>query len=576
MNLDHVFVEQYAANHEIPWGYSGLGEIVYMRTYSRRIEEQDRNETWPETIERAINGAQAIGAGYTQEEMQALFMHMYNLRGVFGGRSLWQLGTPLVEKFGGASLINCYYTNIEKTDDFEFLMDHLMVGGGVGFSVERALVHEFPKIKTGVTITHERVNDADFIVPDSREGWTSLLHKVLESFFVNGKSFTYSTILIRSFGAPLKTFGGTASGPDILIEGIQAICGVLSARAGKKMRSLDALDIANIIGMVVVAGSARRSAQLAGGDPDDFLFIRAKNWQTGQIPSWRSNSNNSLFANSYSEVVDEVWKGYNGSGEPYGLLNRKLAGTQGRLGEYIDDRKIEGFNPCAEIALEDGEVCNLAEIFLPNIESAEQLDEIARLLYKAQKAITSLSFPYEKTRKVVERNRRLGLGITGWLQATPDQLSWISPCYEMLRNFDTKWSQELGINESIKLTAVKPSGTLSLLAGVTPGIHSAYSRYYIRRVRIMANDPIVDYCRQRGYSVEYDIGIDGARNHRTVVVSFPCESPEEAVLAETLTAVEQLEWMVRAQTEWADNAVSATVYYHQDELPEIQEWLREN
>lgn len=573
--IDDDYVATYAQT-PIPWGFSGLGEIVYMRTYSRYDEGRGRNETWPETIQRAINGAQAIGAGYDGGEQYRLFDHMFHLRGVLGGRSLWQLGTPLVEQFNGASLINCYYTNIEGIEDYCFLMDHLMLGGGVGFSVERAKVHEFPKVRSDVTITHENTNDADFIVPDSRQGWTSLLRKVLESYFVTGKSFTYSTLLIRSYGAPLKTFGGTASGPGVLIEGIEEIGKILGKRSGKKMRSVDALDIANVIGMVVVAGSARRSAQLASGDPDDFLFLRAKNWQTGTIPSYRANSNNSVVANSYNEVVDELWKGYQGNGEPYGLLNRDLTRRMGRLGEPVDDSGVEGFNPCAEIGLEDGEVCNLAEIFLPNVESQEQLEDIARLLYKTQKAITSLSFPYEKTRNVVQKNRRIGLSITGWMQSSEDQLSWLSPCYKMLRKFDHAWSTEKGINDSIKLTTSKPSGTLSLLAGVVPGVSPAYAPFYTRRVRVMSNDPIVDYCRKRGYHTQYDIGIDGKDNHKLIVISFPCKSPSDAVLAENLKAVDHLEWIVKAQTVWSDNAVSATVYYRKEELPEIQAWLRQN
>ena len=573
--IDSDFVKSYE-NRRAPWGFSGLGEIVYMRTYSRFIEELGRKEMWHETLERAINGAQEIGARYTQEEMQRLFDYMFNLKGSFSGRALWQLGTPLVQKFNAASLCNCYYTNIESIEDFEFLMDHLMLGGGVGFSVERARVHSFPKVKSGVSITHERSNDADFIVPDSRQGWSALLHEVLKSYFYTGKSFTYSTVLVRSFGAKLNTFGGTASGPEVLIEGIQEISRTLDHRSGKKMRSIDALDIANIIGKVVVAGSARRSAQIAIGDPDDFLFLRAKNWASGNIPAYRGNSNNSIFADSYDEVVDELWKGYNGSGEPYGLINRELAAKEGRLGEFIKDDKIVGPNPCSEILLEDGESCNLAEIFLPNVSSAAELEDLSILLYKTQKAITSLDYPYEKTRKVVARNRRLGQGITGWMQATEEQISWVSDAYNNLRNFDDKWSDELGISKSIKLTAIKPSGTLSLLAGVTPGIHPAYARYYIRRVRIGAGDPVVDYCRLRGYPVQYDVGLDGKEDHKRVVVTFPCESPENSLLTKDTTAIEQLEWVVKGQTLWADNAVSVTVYYNKEELPEIQTWLKDN
>lgn len=573
--ITQKFTQQYESR-PAPWGFNGMGEIVYMRTYSRDIEELGRKEKWHETIARCINGAQKIGAGYTKEEAEKLFDYIFNLKGIFAGRCLWQLGTPLVEKMSGVSLVNCWMTNISKVEDFQFLMDHLMVGGGVGFTVERSSIHDLPKVREVPFIKAERGNDSDFIVPDSRQGWSSLIGKVLKSYFETGESFTYSTVLIRGFGAPLKTFGGTASGPEVLIEGISDICNILNDRVGKKIRSIDALDIANIIGKIVVAGSARRSAQIAIGDPDDFLFLRAKNWGKGDIPGWRGNSNNSIYADSYDEIIDEFWKGYDGSGEPYGLINRNLIRKNGRLGEKINDSKVIGTNPCGEIGLEDGEPCNLAEIFLPNIKSKKELFEISKLLYKTQKAITTLDYPYKKSQDVIERNRRLGQGITGWLQATKEQLSWVSECYEELKKYDKEWSNSIGINPSIKLTTVKPSGTLSLLAGVTPGIHPAYAEYYIRRVRMGSNDPLLTFCRDKGYDVQYDVGIDGKENHTVCVVSFPCETPDHAILAKDVSAIDQLEWVVRAQSEWADNNVSVTVYYRKEELSDIQEWLSKN
>lgn len=573
--LSREFVDSYYSK-VAPWGFGGLGEIVYLRTYSRRIEDQGRNETWVETLERVINGAVEIGVNYTPEQAEQLFDHMFNLRCSVSGRALWQLGTPLVQKFNAASLNNCYFVNIEKIEDFEFLFDYLMLGGGVGFSVERSKIHELPKVKAGVRITHERSNDADIIVPDSRQGWRRLLHSVLKSYFETGKSFSYSTILIREFGAPLKTFGGTASGPGALIDGVADICRVMENRVGKKLRSVDVLDICNIIGRIVVSGSSRRSAQIAIGDPDDILFLRAKNWGAGNVPGWRANSNNSIYADAFDEIMPELWKGYDGSGEPYGLLNRKLARTMGRVGERRADPSIEGFNPCAEIALGDGESCNLATIFLPNIESFEQFKEVSHLLYLLQKQITDLDYPYEKTTSIVRKNRRLGQSITGVLQATEEQLSWLRPGYEFLDALDKEFSEASGLPRSVRLTTVQPSGTLSLLPGVTPGVHPAYARHYIRRVRFSSADPLVDACRKRGYRVVPEILIDGREDHTKWVVEFPCKSPENAVLAADMTAIDQLEWVKKLQADWADNAVSVTVYYRKEELPAIKEWLAAN
>jgi ribonucleoside-triphosphate reductase len=573
--LEQSFVDSYKSKTP-PWGFGGLGEIVYLRTYSRPVEGTDRNETWVETIQRVIEGAVEIGVPYTQQQAELLFDHMFYLRCSMSGRALWQLGTPLVKKLNGTSLNNCYFTNIEKVEDFELLFDYLMLGGGVGFSVERSKIHDLPKVKANISITHERSNDADIIVPDSRQGWRRLLHSVLKSYFETGKSFTYSTILIREYGARLNTFGGTASGPGALIDGIADISEVLNNRAGKKLRSIDVLDICNIIGRIVVSGSSRRSAQIAIGDPDDVLFLRAKNWGSGNIPAWRANSNNSIYADYYDHILPELWKGYNGTGEPYGLLNRRLARKFGRTGEIRPDPTIEGFNPCAEIALADGESCNLATIFLPNIESYEQFLEISALLYITQKQITRMDYPYEKTTKIVRENARLGQSITGILQSTEEQVSWLKDGYEALNLLDKNYSKERGFPESVRLTTVQPSGTLSLLPGVTPGIHPAFARFYTRRVRFSASDKLVDACRKRGYKVVWDVGLDGREDHTKYVVEFPCKSPDNSVLAKDMTAIEQLEWVATMQRDWADNAVSVTVYYRKEELDDIRSWLSQH
>ena len=326
----------------------------------------------------------------------------------------------------------------------------------------------------------------------------------------------------------------------------------------------------------MVSGSSRRSAQIAMGDPDDVLFLRAKNWSSGSIPAWRANSNNSIYADSFDEIQAELWRGYDGTGEPYGLLNRKLARKYGRLNELKPDPSIDGFNPCAEIGLGDGESCNLATLFLPNIESFEQLKEISILLYKTQKQITQLSYPYEKTTKIVRENARLGQSVTGILQVEKEKIDWLPECYSHLEQFDREYSAEKKLPTSVRLTTVQPSGTLSLLPGVTPGIHPAFAQYYVRRVRFGSSDPLVDVCRKRGHKVQWDVGLDGREDHTRFVVDFPCMSPENSVLAKDMSAVDQLEWVKKMQTIWADNAVSVTVYYRKEELETIKNWLEKN
>jgi ribonucleotide reductase alpha subunit len=588
--LSKDFVDKYK-DKQPKWGFNGLGYIVYKRTYAR-LKENGQTEEWHETVERCVNGAQKIGAGYTKKEMERIFDLVFNLKCNFAGRMLWQLGTSTVDRFGANSLLNCWFASMKEPKAFLFLFENLMLGGGVGYSIRREDVHELPRIKKDVEIIHKPEKDADFIVPDSREGWVKLLEHVLNAFFKTGKSFSYSTILIRGAGEKIEGFGGKASGPAILVEGIEKICKVFKDREGKKLRSLDVLDICNIIGSVVVAGNVRRSAEIALGDPDDVLYLRAKNWGTGNVPNWRAMSNNTLYVDDYSHLMEEFWKnGYEinkktgfANGEPYGFFNLPLSRKYGRLKDgniknadqyptKVDN--VVGTNPCGEISLSDYECCNLCELYLNNIESEKELIECAQLLYKTQKAIAALPFLHDETNDIVHKNMRLGMGVTGICQSL-DKIDWLDKCYEELRKFDKKWSKQRGWPESIKLTTVKPSGTLSLLGGSTPGVHPAYSKYYLRTVRMSSSDPLVQICRDLGYKTEFLLNFDGSENRDTIVVYFPCETPDGAILAADMGVVKQLDMVKKLQDIWSDNAVSVTAYYSPEELDELKGWLKDN
>jgi ribonucleotide reductase alpha subunit len=588
--ISESFANKYV-NKTPNWGFNGLGYIVYKRTYSR-LKDDGKTEEWHETIRRCINGAQKIGANYTQEEAEQLFDLIFNLKCNYAGRMLWQLGTPTVERFGANSLLNCWNVSMNSVRSFLFLFENLMLGGGVGFSIRREDIHELPRVKKDVNIVHKNTKDADFIVSDSREGWIRLLEKVLEAFFVKGTSFNYSTILIRGAGERIGGFGGIASGPQILIDGIDKINKIFQQREGKKLRSIDVLDICNIIGGIVVSGNVRRSAQIAIGDPDDYLFLRAKNWSLGNVPNWRAMSNNTIYADDFSHISSEIWSnGYVldsetgfAKGEPYGFFNLPLSQKFGRLKDGLmkdsnlyptDEDNVVGTNPCGEISLASYECCNLSELYLNNITSKEELILCAKLLYKTQKAIAALPFIHEETNKIVHKNMRLGLGVTGICQSL-DKIEWLDVCYKELRKLDKEWSKERGWNRSIKLTTIKPSGTLSLLGGSTPGVHPAYSKYYIRRVRMASNDQLVSYCRDLGYNVEYVVNFDGSENHDTVVVEFPCETPDGALFADDMGVIKQLEMVKKLQEVWSDNAVSVTAYYSEEELADLKRWLSEN
>lgn len=446
--------------YNTPWG--PIGEFVFKRTYARRLYDTIDSPT--ETFEQAVD--RVLSAGRDQLKVPDLKDEHYylkskkmlmELKGSVAGRFLWQLGTETVDRLGLLSLQNCAFTVVkDPIRPFTWAFDALMLGSGVGYNIQLKHVYSLPEVLKGVSISHKPTKDADFIVPDSREGWVSLLDRVLKAFFYTGKSFSFSTVVVRGSGELIKGFGGTASGPAILIEGMLKISKVLQSREGKKLRPIDALDIMNIIGSVVVAGNVRRSAQIAIGDAIDKQFLRAKRWDIGNIPSYRAMSNNSVVATSIEELPEEFWEGYAGNGEPYGLINIPLSKAVGRLGETeYPDPDVEGYNPCAEQSLANYETCCLAEVFLPNNKTKEELWDIVELLYKLNKHSLALPCHLKETEEVVHKHMRMGIGVTGYLQSTEEQKSWLGDIYVLLREFDREYSRKHGFPVSIKLTTVE-------------------------------------------------------------------------------------------------------------------------
>ena len=559
-----------------PWGE--VGYPTFKRTYSRSMKN-GKSEEWTDTVDRVVEACnKQLNCNFTEAEQQDVRDIMISLKGTVAGRFLWQLGTKTVDRLGLPSLQNCAFTVVDQPiRPFTWAFEMLMLGSGVGFNIQREHVYQIPKIKRKVKVTRLDENDADFIVPDSREGWVDLLYRVLKASFKTGESFTFATHLIRGKGSAIKGFGGTASGPEDLVWGMLEINRLLNERSGKRLRPIDCLDIMNIIGKIVVAGNVRRSAQIAIGDHDDLEYLRAKRWDLGGIPNWRAMSNNSVSCDNISLLPEEFWEGYKGNGEPYGLINLSSSRIQGRTGEtQYPDPDVMGYNPCAEQSLANFETCCLAEIYLPNIESEKELKKVAKYLYRINKHSLAIPCSVKETEDIVHANMRMGIGVTGYLQATDEQRSWLSDTYTYLRNYDEQYSRSNGFPRSIKITTVKPSGTLSLLAGVTPGAHPGYSRYYIRRIRMAADSELASVARDNGYFVEYVRNFDGTEDHSTVVVEFPCQFPAGTMFAEDMTAVDQLNVIRKLQAEWSDNSVSVTIYYRKNELDSIKQWLSEN
>ena len=582
--LTDKFLSKYK-NIQPKWGFDGLGFIIFKRTYARPVLDENgeviRTEQWWETIRRCIEGAQAVGANYTREEAEELFDHIFNLRCSFSGRSLWQLGTKTVNYIGADSLLNCWLSKTSEVEDFCFIFMESMLGGGVGPVMTREYSHELPRVKRDVRCKLRNTKDADYIVPDSKEGWCELWRRIIYAYLVDGKSFTYSAICIRPAGEPLKTFGGIAPGPKPLTEGAQELCRILERREGKKLRTQDVADIICCGGEVVKSGGIRRTALLLHGDVDDVAFLQLKRWDLGDYPPYRANSNNSIICSNYDHLLERYWEGFHGNGEAYGLINLKNCKRYGRIGEEkfdgfdLHDEGVLGVNPCGEATLCDKEPCNISELFLNNIESKEQMLRCATLLYKTQKAIAGFRYLHPASEKIAHKNMKIGVGVTGVCQLPKDKVrEWCDYTYRNLRAFDKKYSKERGVPVSIRLTLAKPSGTLSLLGGSTPGVNEGFAPFHIRRVRFDVHDKLLPILRKAGYHIEPEMRLDGTLNHDLQVVEFPCRFVGE--ISHGGSAIDQLERVKLLQTCWADQAVSNTVYYSKEDLPAIKDWLKAN
>lgn len=554
--------------------WSNLAKIVYRRTYSRK--DTGVLEGWKETVDRVIAG-NTRNVPVSDQEKDRLRHFMMNRKAIPAGRGLWFSGAPSHEKIGGCALNNCYYFNASDWNNFVIAQDMLMLGGGVGISVENRFVSKLPKIKRDVVIKHQGSNDADYIVPDSREGWCELTRRVYESFFVTGKSFTFSTVCVRGYGQQIKGFGGVASGPLPLIAFVEKLCKILQDREGKSLRPLDAADLICVTGEMVVAGNVRRSAIIVLGDPYDKVYLAAKRWSLGNIPTYRAFANFSVVVDDTEDLHPAFWKTYE-DGEPFGIVNRTNIQKYGRMGELKPDT-AEGVNPCAEATLESGENCNLQEIPLMNLDNEGEFIEAARLMHRYGKRVAMERYHQPMIEAVVHRNMRIGTGITGCMASPLFNPGSLDRAYAAIQEENVKYSKELKVPESIRTTVVKPSGTVSKLLDQDgyEGIHPAFSRYIIQRVRFAANDPLIPILRAAKHNMEPVIRFDGTYDNNTMVVDFYVEAPEGMPVAdEDWDTWKQLDVVKMAQAHWADQSVSVTVYYKKEDIGELKKWLADN
>lgn len=578
--LSDSFVDDYRTQQP-EWGYSGLGYIIYKRTYARKKADGNLEEFW-ETCRRVVEGVYDVQKRHckslrlpwddrkAQRSAQEMFRRMWAFKWLPPGRGLWMMGTPVIDRIGSAALNNCGFVSTKGikadfADPFCWLMDMLMLGVGVGFDT---LGEGTVKIQTPAEV------HGTFVVEDSREGWVSLLRVVLDAHVGRGAiptTIDYSKV--RPEGSPIEGFGGTASGPGPLMELMASIKDVLTPLYGQLLTMTAIVDICNLIGRCVVAGNVRRSAEIAFGSPTDEKFLNLKNPdlfpEENKHHRWASN--NSIFASvgmDYSQVAELTAK----NGEPgyEWLENARMFGRMGRAPDFVDMR-VAGANPCVEQSLEDRELCCLVETFPSRHTSFEDYKKTLKYAYLYAKSVTLISTHDDRTNTVMMRNRRIGCSMTGIIQAMQKfgRRNFLSTfCdqgYEYLRSLDQVYSDWLCVRTSIKITSVKPSGTVSLLPGVTPGIHFPHAEYYIRRVRLQANSPLVLSLEVAKYHVEED-----AYSPNTVVVSFPVHEKDFDRSKDDVSIWEQLELAAQMQQYWADNQVSVTVTFKPEEAKDIK------
>lgn len=567
--LSDNFIEKYK-NKIPPFGYNGLGEFVYMRTYSRTTSE-GRNEFWWETVKRVVEGIYNVqkehidrgnlgwNAMKAQKSAQEMYDLIFNIKFLPSGRALWAMGTDIIsEKRLSAALYNCTFVSTENLKEdpsypFRYGMDMLMCGVGVGFDVRGSGT---------LTVKEQSKNTENYTVPDSREGWVESVGKVIMSFFGQPTPIlNYS--LIRPQGAPIRTFGGVSAGYKPLEELHQEIIKTLSINSGSEITQRSIVDIFNFIGKAVVAGNVRRSAEVAlGFDNEEFLNL--KNYQINpERESYGWTSNNSVMADigsNYSKIAERI----RDNAEPgvIWIQNMRRFGRMRELESDNIDFRIMGGNPCLEIGLESSELCNLTEVFPDRIATQEEFLRTLKYAYLFAKSITLIETHWVESNRVMMRNRRLGVSITGIAQfiahkGIEELKNWLKCGYDTLKNYDNIYSDWFAIPKSIKLTTVKPSGTLSLLGGATPGVHYPESTYYIRRIRLANNSPLLPALEKAGYKLEVAFG----QEKSTVVVEFPVFVGENVKTQEDISMWEQLAQAAFMQKYWSDNAVSITVTF---------------
>ena len=557
-------------------------EFIHLSRYSRWLPEKKRRETWDETVSRYFD--------FFKEHLDEL--HQYKvtdkLRKELEGavlstqvmpsmRCLMTAGEALKrENIAG---YNCSYVAIDRVHAFDEILYVLMNGTGVGFSVERQYVSQLPIIADQFHMT-----DTTITVADSKLGWAKALKELIGMLYI-GQIPRWDLSKVRPAGAPLKTFGGRASGPEPLESLFNFAVNIFKNAPGRKLSSIECHDLVCKIAEVVVVGGVRRSALISLSNLSDDRMRHAKSGQW-----WNDNGQRALANNSacYTEKPDigifmDEWKAlYESKSGERGIFNRESANKQAdKNGRRTVEGHEFGTNPCSEIILRSREFCNLSEVVVRASDTPKSLLEkvrLATILGTFQSTLVNFKYVSSQWKKNCEEERLLGVSLTGIMDCpyTNGKKSGLNKLLDELREMAVKTNKEfaekIGINQSVAITCVKPSGTVSQLVDAASGIHARHNPYYIRTVRGDKKDPLTKMMVDQGFPVE-----DDAMNpSHTAVFSFPMKVDQSAIFRTDMNAIEQLELWLTYQKHWCEHKPSVTISVKEHEWLEVGAWVYEN
>jgi len=582
------FVEKYK-NITPPFGFNGLGELTYMRTYSR-LKLDGTNERWYETVRRVVEGTYSVQKRHifkydlgwnkvkAHRSAEEMYDRMFNMKFLPAGRGIWAMGSHSIEEKGLFPTLNsCAFVStenlsIDKERPFSFMMDMEMLGVGVGFDVKGA-----EKLKIQKPIISESI----WSIPDSREGWVEATKILLTGYFEGKEIPNFNYALIRKAGEPIHGFGGKSAGPEPLRKLHAHFRNLLDKRIGECLTETDIVDMMNMIGVCVVSANVRSSAQIVFGSPESEEFLKLKDYEWNDEKQtyigsnvhraqWGWTSNNSILADigmDYSQVAKQTGR----NGEP-GYAWLETMQNYGRMADEPNSRDIRamGANPCMEQTLESYEMCCLVDVFPIKHKDLQDFKRTLKFAYLYAKTVTLGKTHWIETNRVQLRNRRIGTSLSGITQFINTQgieqfRKWCNEGYSTLKYYDNVYSEWFAVPKSIKITSVKPSGTVSLLAGVTPGMHYPESNYYIRRIRLSKTSDLISEVEKAGYKIEES----KHDPENTLIVEIPV-AIESIKTTNEVSMWEQLMLASFLQEHWADNQVSCTVTFKPEEANQIE------